>query len=349
MFVEYVWLDGYDTPNLRSKTKIMFVEDGKDVFLPEWSFDGSSTRQAAIEGINFKGTDCILKPVYVINDPFRGANHKIALCEVYEPDGITPHQSNTRRKLAEMHATQAVRDAECWMGWEQEYTLMTKKHAFAKEEMFPLGFNDAEHLPRPQGEYYCAVGSDNVIGRQIAEKHAEMCLRAGISICGINAEVLLAQWEYQLGIVNELEGCDQLWLSRYILHRVAEEHGVIVSIDPKPKTGDWNGSGCHLNFSTAAMRADGGLDEIHKACEKLEKAHKEHIAEYGNGNERRLSGFHETSSIDEFSYGESERNTSVRIPVATTLKGKGYFEDRRPASSCDPYRVSAVMLKTVLL
>jgi glutamine synthetase len=60
-----------------------------------------------------------------------------------------------------------------------------------------------------------------------------------------------------------------------------------------------------------------------------------------------MTGKHETSSIHDFSYGFSTRDTSIRIPAQSTIDGKGYFEDRRPASNCDPYQVSTRMLETV--
>jgi len=54
--------------------------------------------------------------------------------------------------------------------------------------------------------------------------------------------------------------------------------------------------------STKSMRKDGGLDVMKKAIEKLSRRHKEHIAAYGEGNERRLTGQHETADINKFSW-----------------------------------------------
>ena len=317
-----------------------------------WSFDGSSTLQAKVgKGEN---TDCLLKPVFVCDDPFRGNPHKLVLCSVFNPDG-TPHQTNKRQKLYQKVTELGVKDLEKsdspWFGWEQEYTLTHKpKYKFAEGEGLPLGFETppgGSDTPRPQGDYYCGIGSDTVIGREIVEKHMDMCMEIGLDISGINAEVLLGQWEYQIGPVNALNGADQLWISRYILERVAEQWDVNVSFHPKPLQGDWNGTGCHVNFSTKQMREEGGIEAIKSTMPKLEANHEQHIQVYGLFNEERLTGAHETSSIHDFSYGFSTRDTSIRIPAQAIVEGKGYFEDRRPASNCDPYLVAERMLETV--
>ncbi len=365
VFLEYVWLDGNQPQQLRSKTKVValsgikkFLATERSWDLPKWSFDGSSTKQAkAGKGEN---TDCILKPVFSCNDPFRGDNHhyreselerfQIVFCEVLNPDG-TLHPTNKRGELREFMKKNKMMDSKDnlekanWFGWEQEYTLTTKPN-FKEGEGLPLGFRPKEE-PRPQGDYYCGVGADNITGRRIVEEHLEKCVVAGLDISGINAEVMLGQWEYQIGPVTSLEGSDQLWISRYILQRVAEENGVKVSFHPKPKTGDWNGSGCHVNFSTPEMREEGGIELIKDSVDKLALTHKEHMDVYGQHNDKRMTGEHETSSIDDFSYGYSTRDTSIRIPAQSSLDGKGYFEDRRPASNCDPYSVTLRMLQTV--
>jgi glutamine synthetase len=362
VFLEYIWLDGNATQQLRSKTKVVEhtsvpskyrVED-----YPNWSFDGSSTKQAeAGEGEN---TDCILKPVYVVDDPFRKETHKLVLCEVFDPNGKEPHKTNHRHNLVNL--TKGINLTETydksfdkkdlpWFGWEQEYTLMHKMIPFSEGSGVPLGFkmNGEGNVfgPRKQGDYYCGIGSDNVIGRKIAEEHLQKCAEIGLDISGINAEVLLGQWEYQIGPVTAVNGSDQLWISRYVLERVAEEHNVKVSFHPKPLIGEWNGSGCHVNFSTKEMRSEGGIKHIIDTMGRLQNTHKEHIEVYGLDNEKRSNGELETSDINKFSYGFSTRDTSVRIPIQTKIDDKGYFEDRRPASNCDPYRVSERMLMTV--
>ncbi len=328
---EYIWIDGQKpTAKLRSKTKIIDGPVKSLSELPDWGFDGSSTSQA--EG-HF--SDCQLKPVKTIPDPLHGDNDILVLCEVLNADG-TVHSSNTRAQLRSISEKYA--DHDTWFGIEQEYTFFEGNH--------PLGWPE-RGFPAPQGGYYCGVGSDEVFGREVVEDHASACMRAGIAICGTNAEVMPAQWEFQIGPLSPLEMADQLWLARWLLYRIGEEHGVSATLHPKPMKGDWNGAGAHTNISTKATRADGGIKVIEAMCEKLRKRHDQHIKVYGAGNEERLTGKHETCSIHQFRYGVSDRGASIRIPMAAANEGKGYFEDRRPAANMDPYQVCAILIETV--
>ncbi|MBI45193.1 MAG: glutamine synthetase [Candidatus Marinimicrobia bacterium] len=331
VMAEYIWIDGHKpTAKLRSKTKVLDnkIEDVSD--LPDWGFDGSSTQQA--EG-HF--SDCLLKPVYFLKDPIRGGNNILVMCEVFNSDGSV-HTSNKRAALREI--AEKYKDEDAWFGIEQEYTFF--------DGVKPLGWPD-NGFPAPQGGYYCGVGSDEVYGREIVEHHMKACLFAGINISGINAEVMPGQWEFQVGPCGPLDVSDQLWIARWLLYRIGEEYGVSATLDPKPVKGDWNGAGAHTNFSTKEMRDAGGLQAIEEACKRLGKKHKEHIAVYGSNNEERLTGLHETCSIDEFRYGNSDRGASIRIPMQTYTDGCGYLEDRRPSANMDPYAVCTALMDTI--
>lgn len=328
---EYIWLDGTEpTARLRSKTKIIEREVCKLDDIPLWGFDGSSTKQA--QG---KSSDCLLQPVSYVKDPIRGEPHILVMCEVLNADA-TPHQSNTRARLREVATRYAHEDP--WFGIEQEYTLFNS--------IKPLGW-PSDGYPLPQGDYYCAVGADVIAGRALVEEHLEACLKAGLRLAGINAEVMLGQWEFQVGVLPPLEVADQLWIARWLLLRLGEEHHINISFSPKPVKGDWNGAGAHTNFSTKSMRESGGMRRIEDACGVLGMNHAKHMHVYGHGNEDRLTGLHETCNINEFRYGVSDRGASIRIPIFTVQNGAGYLEDRRPAANCDPYLVCSALLQTV--
>jgi len=326
MLAEYIWIDGgQPTARVRSKTRV-FSENVKPVCLPDWSFDGSSTEQAL--GGN---SDCILRPVRVVNDPLRGGANVLVLCEVFLADGVTAHPSNYRSQLTEIYD-----DGEmvAWAGFEQEYTLFKGSK--------PLGFPSERRFPPAQGPYYCGVGADEVSGRELVERHLELCLKANIPITGVNAEVMPGQWEFQVGgpYLNILESSDYLWIARWLLYRLGEDFGISATLDPKPIPGDWNGAGMHTNFSTIQTRVvEDGFSNIEKILNVMSGRLNEHLDAYGDGYEIRLTGKHETCRYDEFRWGASDRTASVRIPLETVQNSKGYFEDRRPNANADPYRV----------
>jgi glutamine synthetase len=329
----YVWIDGTGE-YLRAKTKTLdFVAKAVEDF-PDWNFDGSSTGQA--EGSN---SDVFLKPVAMYPDPFRGGENKLVLCETYN---YLWQPTQTNHRVTCKKVMDKAADEHPWFGMEQEYTMLDT-------DKYPFGW-PKQGFPGPQGPYYCGVGTDKVYGRDILEAHYRTMIYAGLLVSGTNAEVMPAQWEFQIGPAEGIQMGDQLWMARFLLHRVAEDFGVVISLDPKPMPGNWNGAGCHCNFSTQKMREDGGIKVIEEAIEALSQRHMEHIQAYdphgGDDNKRRLTGAHETSSIDTFSAGVANRGASVRIGRSVSEAGKGFFEDRRPSSNCDPYCVTEALIRT---
>jgi len=337
--VEYVWIGGNN--ELRSKTKVITIHAHHPPLglsdIPEWNYDGSSTEQAS-----GSDSEVIIRPCAMFNDPFRGDPHKIVMCDTYTPHGKP--LSNNHRIWANTLFDSKLEE-EPWFGLEQEYFLISP------DTNKPLGFDEN----KKQGQFYCSVGAENAYGRVVADEHLLHCVKAGIKISGINAEVAPGQWEFQIGPCTGIEQGDHLWMARYLLQRVAEKYNLSVDFNPKPLTGDWNGSGCHTNFSTKYMREGFGFEHktglfyIEEAIRKLSLKHKEHMDVYGSGNNLRMTGEHETASYDIFSHGIANRGASVRIGNANYHNQRGYFEDRRPSSNCDPYLVTGMIFKTTCL
>eukprot|EP01029_Cantina_marsupialis_P028668 TRINITY_DN777853_c0_g1_i1.p1 TRINITY_DN777853_c0_g1~~TRINITY_DN777853_c0_g1_i1.p1 ORF type:complete len:361 (-),score=97.98 TRINITY_DN777853_c0_g1_i1:352-1434(-) len=331
--LEYVWIGGTGQ-DIRCKTKVVKKTITSIEDCPLWNYDGSSTGQA-----NGEDSEVILRPVAIYPDPFRPKGNLLVLCDCLTPS-MEPIPTNYRDECAKV--MEAAKDEHPWFGMEQEYTL------FTMDKSRPLGW-PAGGYPGKQGPYYCSAGADVAYGREIVEAHMRCCLYAGLNISGTNAEVMPGQWEYQVGPCEGTSAGDEMWIARYIMNRVCEEFSVICSFDPKPVAGDWNGAGCHCNVSTEVMREAGGYKAILQAVAKLSERHFEHIAVYGKGNDRRLTGQHETASIQDFSWGVGNRGASIRIPTATEKNKCGYFEDRRPASNCEPYSVISRMISTICL
>ena len=357
---EYVWLDGDSPKNIRSKTRyqrmpLARIPDNPQMLMrmvPKWSYDGSSTMQATTEN-----SDCGLSPIKIVEnplDPPSRTNGKpisyIVLCEVVNIEG-NAHETNTRSKLTntvnkrEVELKQREEQSDMLLfGFEQEYTIVDPITGN------PIGWSDYEgDTPPPQGKYYCGVGAEVTKGRKLAETHATLCNKVGVGIAGTNSEVMLSQWEYQTSPKLALQAADDIIISRFLLQRIAEDMGLAISYNPKPVDGDWNGSGGHINFSTDYMRRESDVAYLNLLCASMQRYHNESIDVYGEENNRRLTGNHETSSIEEFTWGEMDRSSSIRIPQSTIQNGgKGHLEDRRPAANIDPYEAFNYLYDTII-
>ena len=270
VIAEYIWIDGTGIGQ-RSKSRTLPgpIKGLNDI--PSWNYDGSSTEQASSAN-----SEVLLEPAAIFRDPFRGGDNILVLCSTYvwsdkTLSGTEPANTNFRHfsRYVDMEAA----------GWEprfeleQEYTICRKHNQFT---FWPLGWPKGGY-PAPEGPYYCSVGASKCNGRAVMEAHYKACLYAGVNIVGTKAEEMPGQWEFQLGSMNGLDAADHMWTARYILCRVAEDMKLEISFKPKPVKGAWSGAAFHTNFSTKAMREEGGYVALEEALEKLECKHKEHL------------------------------------------------------------------------
>ena len=328
--LEYIWIDG--DKNLRSKTKVLKLNGNFTIDdLPDWNYDGSSTNQAS--GNN---SEIIIKPVFMCKDPFKGGYNKLVLCSTWS-DNTTPHVTNIREPASQIFNKHL--ELEPMFGLEQEFFVMHQHSRNVISKPFDINLD-------PQGKYYCGIGIKFDLGRVVLNNILQNCIYANLSVTGSNLEVAPGQMEVQI-CEKGIAAADHLYMLRYIINRTLEVYCMYAVFDAKPLEGDWNGSGCHCNFSTLPMRtAPDGINYIYNAVEKLKLKHELHISNYGDDNDQRLTGQHETSDMNTFSSGVGDRTASIRIPNSTVENNCGYLEDRRPSSSCDPYVVTSLIFDT---
>jgi len=327
--LRYIWLDAKG--HVRNKLKITEKNINHVQQVPEWSYDGSSTGQAPTGD-----SDLFLNPVRIYQC---GEGYEtLVLCDVTDFIGNVV-ESNKRPQLVSL--TDKYHNNEWLFGIEQEYVLMDG----SGNKLYRWPENA---FPGEQGPYYCGVGYDEAYGTHIVDEHTDECLAYGVAICGTNAEVMPAQWEFQIGAKDPLTVADDLIVARYLLYRVAANHQATATLHPKPVKGNWNGSGAHTNFSTKYIRDEGeGPSAIRDAIENMSKTHTECIALYGEDLDHRMTGELETSDPTVFSYGDSDRACSIRIPIGVRKVGYGYLEDRRPCANINPYVVCAAIIQSV--
>lgn len=332
IIAEYVWLDNNN--GIRSKIRVLPMDTIKDGQIPLWNFDGSVIGQETNST-----SEMVIRPVQTFNHPFFD-NGIIVMCDVHmllDNGELKAHISNTRAKhnsMFENHSNQ-----EPLYSLEQEYYILERG------DNAPYGIVPNR---RNVARYYCGNQYNLMPGRRIAEAHLQACLQAGLAVSGIHAEVGPSQWEYVIGPVIGLEAADQLWVSRFLLYRIAEKSGVDISFHPKPLGEDLPGNGCHINFSTAGTRGDNGIEEIERILGNLKSTHDLYISHCGEDTTKRLTGDHETSRSQTFSWNVAGRDSSIRIPKDTAINKQGYFEDRRPSGNMDPYVLCGYLFAAVV-
>lgn len=334
--IEYVWINGHDI--ISSKSKIVFgiIDDIEQV--PKWNHELLTKNKTDEVSIKID-----LIPVTLYDDPFRGDNNKIVLCETYYQNG-KPTSSNFRHIARKAFTKENIMAFEPWYGIEQEYVLMRSIGTGLK---WPYGWQPGTFLGQTD-DYYCANGAHITIGRELIEAHMRACLYSGIELFGINSEYLPSQWEFQVGSSCGIKTADDLIMARFLLIRISEYYNITISFEPKLFDG-WCGSGGHCNFSTKQTRGENGYDVILTHMDKLAKFHKDALKVYGEGNEKRMLGIWDAPDLQVFTYGTMNRKASVRISQKTFDDQKGYYEDRRPGANLDPYIVTSFLFSVTCL
>lgn len=342
VLAEYIWL-GSTGSDLRSTTRLLDKKPSCVEELPIVDVDGSASGQATSDSC-----EIFLKPRKIFSDPFRKGDHILVLCDTFLPpllgdfeptDQLQPHPSNNRAPCEAVSRKAA--GSEPMFAVEQEYLVLDPATGQA------IGWGGQGLAPHEQHlRGLCGPGWPGLSGapancRSFAEQHLAYCLHAGVKIAGMAAPHAYALLTYEVGPCLGVAMGDELWMSRYILLRLAQRHNVGVSWDPHHAPGEGGSLACRVKFSTAETRQPGiGMFAMQQQIANLEALHMQHMLAYGAGRARQLPGG--------FSCGVSNNTCTIMIPSKALIGRCGYYVDRRPGANMDPYLVTMLLVSSAL-
>jgi glutamine synthetase len=365
VIVEYVFIDRHK--NTRSKTRIISpryeITDTKKNN-PQFSIDVMYI-DGYISGLCELDNDIelVLLPRGIFNDPFSINTSKrkylLCMCEVMTLEGL-PHITNNRSKLFQTmknindkllieNKNNTIEKTFPLFGVEQEYVILKN-----------LKTDNDFSNDKNQNTFGCDDYKANAtIGRNIAMEHMNKCLDAGVKICGINSDIGPLQWSFQLENCDPFMFCDNLWISRYILSRIAELHNITISYDPKTFGNYCTNTKINVIFSTYEMRQENGIVAINSAIEKmLTKEIETETDQQDKGinaintilqilNEKAKKQNNDID-LNKCVHSKTNNKSTIEIPTNVKMAKSGYLIDKRHKSNSDPYLICSNIIDSVL-
>jgi glutamine synthetase len=336
----------------------------EDFFSEGQMFDGSSV--AGWKGIN--ESDMIIMPDdgSAVIDPFTEEATLNLRCNVIEPITMQGYERDPRSvaKRAEDYLESTGIGDTAFFGPEPEFFVFddVKWKAGMSGAMYAINSEEAAwqsdanieggnmgHRPRVKGGYFPVPPVDSA-----HDMRGAMC--DAMEAMGVEVEV--HHHEVGTGCQNEIgtkfnklvRKADEVQITKYCIHNVANAYGKTATFMPKPIVGD-NGSGMHVhqsiskdgvnqfdgdgygNLSETALYYIGGIIKHAKSLNAFTNAST-------NSYKRLVPGFEAPVML---AYSARNRSASIRIPYVSNPKGRR-VEVRFPDPTANPYLCFAALL-----